>query len=72
MPVAKRWTKFTRDNVERLPNTAGAYELANSTKRIINIDGSNTSARARPISHLINNKYPTARYFRCDFEDFFH
>jgi hypothetical protein len=69
MPVQKRWSRFTRANVERLPNKEGMYELANAQKRIIDIGGSNTRVKARLMSHLTSNKYPTARYFRCEYVD---
>jgi hypothetical protein len=70
MPVAKRWTRFTRENIEKLRNKEGVYELANAQKRIIYIGGSNVRVKTRLMSHLISNKYPTARYFRCEYVDF--
>jgi excinuclease UvrABC nuclease subunit len=64
MPIAKRWSKFTLANVQRVPDKPGAYELANKDRRIINTGGSNKSVRARLLSHLGTNKYPTAAWFR--------
>lgn len=74
MPIKKKWTKFTLDNVKKMPNKRGAYELANATKRIIDQGGSDSpisGVRGRLISHLGENKYPTAKYFRCEFIDLF-
>ena len=67
MPIQKRWTRFTLANVKKLPNKPGAYELASRNKSIIDTGGSNTSVRDRLMSHLRDNRYPTACYFRCDF-----
>ena len=70
MPIQKRWTRFTVENVKKLPNERGAYELANNNKRIVDIGGSDsesTGVRGRLLSHLRTNKYPTARYFRAEF-----
>ena len=70
MPIKKRWTRFTIANVEKLPNRKGVYELANRSKKIIDIGGSDSrtiGVKGRLLSHLKANKYPTAWYFRCDF-----
>lgn len=74
MPIRKRWSRFTRENVLKLPDNRGAYELANRDKRIIDTGGSDdfsVGVRGRLLSHLNKNKYPTARYFRCEFASFF-
>lgn len=75
MPMRMRWIGFTRENVEKLPkDLCGAYELANRDKRIVDIGGSrssNVGIRGRLISHLVNGKYPTAKYFRYEPEGLF-
>ena len=67
MPIPKKWSKFTKDNVSKLDGSRGSYELANREKRIIDIGGSdcgNGGCRNRLQSHLRENRYPTATYFR--------
>lgn len=67
MPIRKRWTRFTRANVEKLPSNRGIYELGDQYGNVIDIGGSDsrTGVRGRLITHLINKKYPNATYFRC-------
>lgn len=67
MPIQKRWTRFTRENIEKLDSSRGTYEIADRAKEIIYIGGSDSAGgvRGRLISHLINKKFPTAEYFRC-------
>jgi hypothetical protein len=74
MPIAKKWSKLTRDNINKLSDARGTYELANKDKRTIDIGGSdcgNGGCRSRLQSHLRNNKYPTAKYFRVQKADIF-
>ena len=71
MPIAKRWSRFTLANIQRVPDEPGAYELANRDRRIIDAGGSNTSIRARLLSHLTANKYPTAVWFRYELAGWF-
>jgi hypothetical protein len=71
--IQKKWTRFTRENVKKLPNWRGAYELANAFKIVIDQGGSDSpisGIRGRLLSHLATGKYPTARYFRVEFVGF--
>jgi predicted GIY-YIG superfamily endonuclease len=70
MPIKSRWHKFTRENLEKLPQEEGAYELANAKKSIIRI-GSSNNLRRRLITHLNSGEFPTAQYFRCELVGFF-
>ena len=73
MPIKKRWTKFTRANVEKIPeDKTGAYEIANKDQKIIYIGSSQarTGVRGRLINHIINNRFPSGKYFRCEFIGF--
>lgn len=65
MPIKAKWRRFTRTNLEGLPERKGAYELANTKKSVIYI-GSSNNLRRRLITHLIDGKLITARYFRCE------
>jgi hypothetical protein len=65
MPMKGRWRRFTRENLQKLPEKEGAYELANAQKSIIRI-GSSKNLRRRLITHLISGELPTVRYFRCE------
>jgi hypothetical protein len=40
MPIPKKWSRYTPENVKRLCTKRGVYELANGGKRIIYIGGS--------------------------------
>jgi hypothetical protein len=74
MPIPKKWSKFTKDNVKKLDGSRGSYELANKDKRIIDIGGSDCGSggcRNRLHSHLRGNKYPTAKFFRVHKADIF-
>lgn len=69
MPIRKRWTRFTEENVRKLSNDQGAHKLANKDKKIIDLGGSDSftsDIRGRLMSHLRANKYYTAKYFRCE------
>jgi len=48
MPIQKKWSKFTRANILKLPNNRGVYELANKDKRIIDTGGSDDSSAGVP------------------------
>jgi len=56
MPVQKRWRRFTRENIEKLPNTRGVYEIAGKNKNIVYRGGSD--------SELSGVKGRLASYFR--------
>ena len=71
MPIRKRWSRFNLENVLELEDEPGVYGLANRGGRIIDTGGSDSSVRDRLLSHLRNNKYPTAVYFRCQYAGFF-
>lgn len=70
MAIRARWQRFTRENLEKVPQKEGAYELANAKKSVIRI-GSSTNLRRRLITHLVSGQLPTVRYFRCDIIGFF-
>lgn len=71
MPIRKRWSGFTLENVLRVRDKPGVYELANRSSRVINTGGSDSSVSDRLLSHLRTNRYPTAVYFRCEYAGFF-
>ena len=67
MPIRKRWSSFTLENVKKLPNERGSYELGSNNKRVIYIGSSDSEVsgiRGRLLTHLRTNKFPTAKYFR--------
>ncbi|MGA9048424.1 MAG: hypothetical protein WB588_05450 [Dehalococcoidia bacterium] len=68
MPAERRWYKFTRENVEKLPKgKIGVYVLANENKKPMRTGSStseNVGIRGRLISHIIHNTCPEAKYFR--------
>ena len=73
MPVHKKWSKFTSDNVKKMGKERGAYEIANRDKKTIDIGGSDAKSgvRGRLMSRLREEKPPTAKYFRTEKADTF-
>jgi len=74
MPVAKRWSRFTRDNVNRIPKgICGIYEIANKNKVIIYRGSSDSQlgVKGRLTNHLLNRRFPSAMYFRYASTGFF-
>jgi len=67
MPIAKRWSLFNQGNISKIPlGTCGMYEIANRLGEIIyrgSSDGK-IGIKSRLWSHLINRKFPSAKYFR--------
>lgn len=74
MPVKKRWTAYTRANMEKISKElCGMYEIADKNDKIIYIGGSRSRGvgiRGRLINHLINKKFPSAKSFRYEAEEF--
>lgn len=68
MPIRKKWSEFTPENVSKLSNERGSYELANRQKRIVDIGGSDGKGgvRSRLQQRLRDGKPPTAKYFRTE------
>lgn len=65
MPIPKRWSRFTKDNIGRTPDEGGAYEIADRNRNIIYQGGSERSIRVRLASHMRSKRCPGATYFRC-------
>jgi hypothetical protein len=69
MPVERRWYKFTRESIEKIPeDEIGAYLLGNRSKTPIRT-GSSVNLRSRLKSHFISNQYPTTRYYKFVYAD---
>jgi hypothetical protein len=67
MPIIKKWTLFNRENINRIPSgVCGMYEIANRDKILIyrGSSDSNTGIKSRLLAHLVNRRFPSARYFR--------
>ena len=67
MPIAKRWTRFTKANIQKLPNVTGMYEIADRDKKVVYRGGSDDEARGvrgRLMSHITHKRCPGATYFR--------
>jgi len=65
MPIQKRWSRFTFENIRRVPQEEGAYQLANAARAII-YNGSSNNLRRRLYTHFTQGRLTTARYFRCE------
>ena len=73
MPAYSAWRRYNLETVRRLSRKRGIYEIASQNKTIIYRGGSDdevNGVRGRLITHLLNNKFPTGRFFRCKYADF--
>jgi hypothetical protein len=68
VPIPKKWSLFNRENLSKVPEERGAYEIANKDKRIIDVGGSDGKGgvHSRLTSRLREGKPPTAKYFRYE------
>ena len=66
MPIPKKWSRFTRAKIRKIPGVRGVYELANQQKKQVDRGGSDasTGVRGRLLQRLRDKKPPTAKYFR--------
>jgi hypothetical protein len=66
MPIPKKWSRFNKENVRKVPKEHGVYEIANSKKAIIDQGGSDakTGMRGRLSQRLRVKKPPTGKHFR--------
>jgi len=60
--IFMRWIPFTKENVQKVPDVYGVYELANANKEIICIDCG--KLRSRLLSHFKDTVEAT--YFRYE------
>ena len=68
MPVERRWYKFTRENIEKIPKSEiGVYLLGNKDKTPIRPGSGNL--RNRLMSHRISNQFPSTRYYKFVYTD---
>jgi len=68
------WRPFNLTTVRRLRIRCGRYELASQNKTVVyhgGTDDERNGVRGRLITHLLNNKFPTAKFFRCEYTTFF-
>ena len=69
MPVAKRWSLFSRANICRIPRgTLGMYEIADRYGALLYRGSSDSQIgiKSRLLSHFVNKKFPSAKYFRYE------
>jgi len=66
MPIPKKWSRFNRENVSKVPKVPGVYEIANQKKTTIDRGGSDaqTGVYGRLSQRLRNKKPPTGKHFR--------
>ena len=56
MPLEKKWSKYRKVTVERVPNNLGVYEIANSKGEIIYIGQGNIKDRLN--AHFLHGSDP--------------
>ena len=66
MPLAKRWSVFDSDNIEREADTYGCYELGNSRGNIVYIGHGRIRQRLMAHWRNVENK-PRISYYRCTY-----
>ncbi len=66
MAIKKRWSRFTRENVNKVPEERGVYQIAYPTAKGKELwhPGKATNLRTRLLQHLRNPKLPKRPYFR--------
>lgn len=72
MPAYTTWKRYNLETVRRLSRRCGMYEISSQNKTIIYRGGSDderNGVRGRLITHLLNNKFPTGKFFRCKYAD---
>jgi len=73
MPAWTTWKRFTRAEIEKLPNRRGTYQIAARNKVIVDTGGSDSElsgVKGRLTDRLIHEKCPTGYFFRCRYADF--
>jgi excinuclease UvrABC nuclease subunit len=64
MPIAKKWSRYTKDNIRTIPGVYGAYELSDGSKHVVYIGEGNLQDRL--LAHFAASSDPTPgiSYFR--------
>ena len=65
-----RWHRYISEEVVKLPNRRGRYEIAARNKVIVYRGGSDSDGegvKGRLLSHLRANRFPTGYFFRCKY-----
>jgi len=72
MPIQKKWSRLTKDNLKKLGNIRGAYEVANRNKKTLDI-GKGESTNTGVAGRIKTKKklYPSIQYFRVEEENIF-
>jgi len=63
--IPKKWSSFTKENVKRIKDIYGVYEIADKYKNVIYVGQG--KLRSRLMSHFLNglDPIPGAAYFRA-------
>ena len=64
MPIRNKWRDFNEQEINRVPEVAGVYELGDANERIVYIGSSKSSIRARLLTHIKARKTLRVKYFR--------
>lgn len=70
MPIQKRWSRFSWDNIEGVPDDAGVYELGNSNGEVVYV-GKSENLRQRLIQHKNDPSKSRSKYFRYELAGLF-
>lgn len=70
MPIRKRWTRFTWDNIDNVPSDAGCYELGYLNRNVAYVGKSNDLQR-RLTAHKKSVSKGKLPFFRYELAGFF-
>lgn len=63
------WKRFTKENIARLQDGEGEYEIAARNKIVISSGGSNKGVKGRLMERFIHGRNPTGYFFRCRYAE---
>jgi len=64
MPIRNKWRDFNEQEINRVPEVAGVYELGDANEHVVYIGSSESSIRARLLTHIKARKTVRVEYFR--------
>lgn len=72
MPIKKKWSRYSEENLKKLGDTRGTYEVADKNKKkAMDIGKGESSGGVASRIRAKKKKYPAIRYFRVEEVSFF-
>jgi hypothetical protein len=70
VPIQKKWSRYSGENLKKLRGTTGAYEVADKNKKPMDIGKGESSGGVASRIRAKKKKHPAIRYFRVEEESF--